>query len=150
MHLVHIPRREISYDLGRARHQDHRGCANCWETTCLWRVNRVDFIYIPESIAAPEGSDAGLECLKGLPQLQLYLDGTNVSDAGLEHLKLLTQLRGLGIGGTKVGDAGLEQLKGLSKLELINLDNTKISDAGLKTSRYLPNSNDWTLGLASK
>ena len=78
-------------------------------------------------------SDAGLEHLKGLTQLQwLYLDGTKVSDAGLEHLKGLTQLQRLDLDDTKVSDAGLEHLKGLTQLQKLDLNGTKVSDAGLE------------------
>ena len=40
-----------------------------------------------------------------------------ISDAGLEHLKGLTQLQRLDLRGTKVSDAGLEHLKGLTQLQ---------------------------------
>ncbi len=77
--------------------------------------------------------DAGLEHLKGLTRLQvLYLDDTKVSDAGLEHLKELTQLQVLFLSNTQVGDAGLEHLKGLTQLQVLDLRNTKVSDAGLE------------------
>ena len=71
--------------------------------------------------------DAGLERLKGLPQLKyLGLHGTKVSDAGLEHLKGLTQLRLLDLDGTQVSDAGLEHLKGLTQLRNLRLDGTRV------------------------
>ena len=37
-----------------------------------------------------------------------------MTDAGLEHLKGLTQLQRLACGDTQVTDAGLEHLKGLT------------------------------------
>ena len=43
---------------------------------------------------------------------------TQVTDAGLEHLKGLTQLQGLSLSGTQVTDAGLEHLKGLTQLQI--------------------------------
>ena len=55
-------------------------------------------------------TDAGLQHLRGLPQLQeLVLHHTKVTDAGLGHLSQVTRLRGLWLGSTKVGDAGLKQ-----------------------------------------
>ena len=41
----------------------------------------------------------------------LFLHGTKVSDAGLEHLKGLTQLQQLDLNGTKVTDAGVKKLQ---------------------------------------
>jgi len=78
-------------------------------------------------------TDAGLENLKGLTQLQgLNLGGTKVTDTGLENLKGLNQLQWLSLGGTKVTDAGLENLEGLNQLESLNIDVTEITDAGLE------------------
>ena len=45
-----------------------------------------------------------------------------MTDAGLEHLKGLTQLQSLCLGNTKVTDAGLEHLKGLTQLQSLHLD----------------------------
>ncbi len=78
-------------------------------------------------------SDAGLERLKGLAQLQaLYLEYANISDAGLKHLSGLSQLQRLSVPGTKVTDAGLRHLKGLAQLRDLNVSGTKVSDAGVK------------------
>jgi Leucine-rich repeat (LRR) protein len=78
-------------------------------------------------------TDAGLEHLKGLSQLQwLQFNGTQVTDAGLEHLKGLSQLKWLELNGTQLTDGGLEQLKGLSQLQALVLDNTQVTDAGLE------------------
>ncbi|MGO8691309.1 MAG: leucine-rich repeat domain-containing protein [Thermoguttaceae bacterium] len=89
-------------------------------------VTEVDF-------ANSEIGDAGLEHLKGLPQLQvLYLTDTKVSDAGMEHVKQLPQLQVLGLGGTRITDAGLEHLKGVAQLGWLDLRGTKVSDAGLE------------------
>ena len=57
-------------------------------------------------------TDAGLRCLKGLPQLQtLNLESTEITDAGLAHLGDLIQLRELDLSSTKVTDAGVAELK---------------------------------------
>jgi hypothetical protein len=57
-------------------------------------------------------TDAGLEQLKGLPQLKsLHLRATSVTDAGLMHLKGLTNLEELILNGTLVTDAGAKDLQ---------------------------------------
>jgi hypothetical protein len=60
------------------------------------------------------------------------LTGTQVTDAGLEHLKRLGQLQLLYIGHTQVTDAGLEHLKGLSQLKQLSLGGTKVTKSGIK------------------
>jgi uncharacterized protein YjbI with pentapeptide repeats len=83
-------------------------------------------------------TDAGLEHLKGLTQLQeLSLTDTKVSGAGLEHLKELTNLQRLDLMHTEVTDAGLEGLKELTNLKGLNLWGTKVTDAGLERLRGL-------------
>jgi hypothetical protein len=74
-------------------------------------------------------TDAGLEHLKGLTQLQtLLLDNTAVTDAGLEHLKGLTQLKSLHLGGTKVTDAGVNELrKALPHVEISRWEQRRIA-----------------------
>jgi hypothetical protein len=88
-----------------------------------------------------EGSqttDAGLENLKGLSKLRfLVLASTKVTGAGLQHLKCLGQLEFLCLSGTQVTDAGLENLEGLSKLESLRLAETQITDTGLGYLRGL-------------
>lgn len=106
-------------------------------------------------------TDAGLDCLKGLPHLRsLNLNHTSVTDAGLEHLKGLTNLQvldlfdtavtGVGLkhrtslhhldlGLTKVTDAGLESLKPLTQLQFLNLDGTQVTDSGLEHLKGLTN-----------
>jgi hypothetical protein len=78
------------------------------------------------------GTDAELEHLKGMTQLQkLDLHGTQVTDAGLEHLEGMTKLQALWLHETKVSDAGLEYLKGMTQLQVLTLSGTKVTDAGL-------------------
>ena len=78
-------------------------------------------------------TDAGLEHLRGLSQLQLLgLEGTQVTDAGLEHLKGLSQLQVLGLDKTHVTDAGLEHLKGLRHLKFLWLEGTQVTGTGLE------------------
>ena len=48
---------------------------------------------------------------------RVVLSGQGVSDAGVEHLKGLTQLQELWLDDTKVSDAGLEYLKGMTQLQ---------------------------------
>jgi hypothetical protein len=95
----------------------------------------VDFFRDVTRLALDESfTDADLELLKGLPQLQLlWLEGAQITDAGLEHLKGLARLQDLGLEGTQVTDAGLEHLKGLSRLKDLGLGGTQVTDAGLKS-----------------
>ena len=44
-----------------------------------------------------------------------------MTDAGLEHLKGLSQLQRLDLASTQVTDAGLEHLKGLTQLQTLDL-----------------------------
>ena len=79
-----------------------------------------------------EVTDAGLEHLKGLTQLQsLSLMGAKVPDR-LENLKGLRKLRELCLMETHVTNAGLEHLEGLSQLQVLDLAETKVTDAGLE------------------
>jgi Leucine-rich repeat (LRR) protein len=81
-------------------------------------------------------TDAGLAHLKELPQLRmLSLMATKITDAGMEHLKGLTQLQSLSLTDTNVSDAGLEHLKGLTKLQVVWLVRTKVTDDGVKKLR---------------
>ncbi|MGA2064768.1 MAG: hypothetical protein ABSG86_07355 [Thermoguttaceae bacterium] len=115
-------------------------------------------------------TDAGLEHLKGLTQLQSLYLGSEVTDAGLEHLKDFTQLRTLNLRatavtdaglehlkgfaqlqslclGAKVTDAGLEHLKGLRQLQSLDLSGTRVTDAGLEHLEGLPHLQSLHLGL---
>jgi len=57
-------------------------------------------------------TDAGLEQLKGLPQLKsLHLRATSVTDAGMVHLKELKNLQEVILNGTLVTDAGVNDLQ---------------------------------------
>jgi hypothetical protein len=51
------------------------------------------------------------EKAQGRPVISVELSGTKVTDAGLEHLKGLTQLQQLHLDGTKITDAGVKKLK---------------------------------------
>ncbi len=78
-------------------------------------------------------TDADLEHLKGLPQLQtLAVWGKNGTDAGLEHLDGLTRLRKLYLGCPNVTNAGLEHLKGMKELQYLFLDGTEVTNEGVK------------------
>ena len=61
----------------------------------------------------------------------VYLTGTPVTDAGLEHLRGLTQLQLLSLDSTRVTDAGLAHLRGLTQLEVLYLISTRVTDAGV-------------------
>lgn len=86
--------------------------------------------------ASSSVGDAGLECLKGLPQLEwLDLSNTQVTDAGLGHLEGLTQLSDLDLSNTQVTDAGLGALRGMTRLKFLKLRGTKVTDAGIEELR---------------
>ena len=79
-----------------------------------WNISKVDTTPIAGPVAnrgdrrragAPQRLDA--TSITGLSQ-------TKVTDAGLEHLKGLTQLQTLSLSQTKVTDSGLESLEGLN------------------------------------
>jgi hypothetical protein len=57
---------------------------------------------------------------------------SSVTDAGLEHLKGMTQLQGLDIHDTQVSDVGLEHVKRLTQLQELSIYNTKVTDEGVK------------------
>jgi len=87
-------------------------------------------------------TDAGLEQLNGLNHLEaLCLNGTRgVTDAGLRHVRELTQLQALLLAGTEVTDAGLEQVERLPQLRFVDLRQTGVTDAGVKKlQQALPN-----------
>ena len=91
-------------------------------------------------------TDTGLAHIKGLTKLQtLSLLRTKVTDAGLVHLEELTQLEFLDLGGTRVNGEGLAHLKQLSKLKLLYLWDTDVTDAGLKHIDGLSNLQDLLL-----
>ena len=79
------------------------------------------------------GSDAGLEHINELTQLQmLTLSGTKITDAGLVHIKDLSKLTSLDLRECGITDAGLEHIKGMTELHELFLWRTNIGDAGLK------------------
>jgi Leucine-rich repeat (LRR) protein len=91
-------------------------------------LTQLDYLELPWKV-----TDAGLEHLQGLSGLQhLDLGETQVTDAGLEHLKGLTALQELNLGGTQVTDVGLVYLKGLTELQYLGLGGTKVTDPGLE------------------
>jgi hypothetical protein len=82
---------------------------------------------------APEVTDAGLEHVKGLPELDdLYLGKTGITDDGLKHVAEMTKLRKLSVRITAVGNKGFAHLAGLKKLEHLDATETKVTDDGLK------------------
>ena len=86
-------------------------------------------------------TDAGLEHLRELPQLQsLNLSDTKITDAGLKHLQGLGNIRTLNLRSTAVTDAGLKHLQKLAKLSFLRLDDANVTDEGVKElQQALPN-----------
>jgi len=79
-----------------------------------------------------DASDAGLASLKGLINLKtLDLSHTKVNGTGLKGLKGLAQLRKLDLSSSAATDAGLESLKGLTQLQTLDLSHANVGDAGL-------------------
>ena len=75
----------------------------------------------------PLGDRRRSEAHQGFARLrELYLGGTKVTDAGLEHLKDLPELQTLDLSGTEVSDVGLEHLKGLRHLRTLDLSSTRV------------------------
>ena len=65
----------------------------------------------------------------------MSLANTQITDAGLQYLKGMTQLEWLNLDSTQVSDAGLEQIKRLPKLERLVLTHTDVTDEGVKRLR---------------
>ena len=95
-------------------------------------LNQLEGLYLTDS----KLTDAGLQYLEGLPQLQaLALGGqsqTQITDAGLEHLMGMNQLQQLSLNHCQITDAGLERLKGMSRLQDLSLGETQVTDIGLE------------------
>jgi hypothetical protein len=74
----------------------------------------------PEAELAVETHQEAVEAIKKLggsvQGVLVDLAGTQITDAGLENLRGLKQLQGLDLGGTQITDAGLAHLKGLTQL----------------------------------
>ena len=98
--------------------------------------NSPDKTVIGVNLLKTDVTDAWLEHLQGLPQLQsLNLTQTQIGDAGLKRLQGLTQLQSLELRETNLSDAGLEYLQALPELQSLNLWGTNVSDAGLERIR---------------
>ncbi len=88
-------------------------------------------------------TDTGLKNLKGLTSLQkLNITRTAITDSGLAYLHELRQLKSLKLIGTQITDAGLENLAGLDRLEELCLHGTHVTEPGVqKLQRALPSCN---------
>ena len=60
---------------------------------------------------------------------------TKVTDAGLENVKGLKQLQRLVLDGTQITDNGLVNFKELDQLQYLSLRRTQVTDSG-STSRW--------------
>jgi hypothetical protein len=84
--------------------------------------------------------------VKGLPKLQrLGLSGVPIRDNDLLELKVLTDLRDLNLRATLITDKGLEHLKAFRKLQRLSLMKTNITDAGLECLKTLASLEDLDL-----
>jgi internalin A len=83
------------------------------------------------SLEAPCVTNADLEYLEGLHELELLSLNDEVTDAGMKHLKGLSSLGELYLGGTRISDAGLAELEPLHRLWYLSLPETDVSDSGL-------------------
>ena len=79
----------------------HAGLANLRFLTQLRRLDMTDV----------EMTDADLEFLEGLTQMEELCLGDGVTDAGLAHLRRLTRLKSLDVCATEVTDAGVADLR---------------------------------------
>jgi hypothetical protein len=99
---------------------------------------REQFHLVDQELGFTRISDAGLEHLKGLPNLDvLDFDGTAITDDGLKELKGLTKLVGLNLADTAISDSGLEHLKAFKNLKYLKLRRTHITDAGIEHLKAL-------------
>lgn len=65
-------------------------------------------------------TDAHLECLRGLPNLQsLRLTDSQITNDGLKHLKKFPNLVELYLSSTQVTDAGLQELRDQEQYETL-------------------------------
>ena len=103
-----------------------------------------DYQYDPSNTTGQPTEPAWLRGLLGNDLFAnvtvVVLDHSEISDAGLEHLKGLTQLQELRLDYTRVTDAGVQNLKGLTRLQELHLDGTEVSDKDVgKLHQALPN-----------
>jgi hypothetical protein len=95
-------------------------------------------------------TDAGLEHLRGLPQIQfLRLRRCNVSDAGMATFENLKELRVLDLGMTKVADEGFKHFRASTALRQVSFWGNKISDASMPLIKTMPQLETLELGGAS-
>lgn len=82
-------------------------------------------------------TDAGLEYIKGLVELQELIFQGPANDSSLRNLEGLTHLRTLAIPG-RFSDRALSHLKSLTELQKLNLNGINVTGTGLKYLAGLP------------
>jgi len=94
---------------------------------------------ISVDLHSSQATDAELEHIEGMTELEYLWLNTQITDAGLEHLTGLTKLDYLVLQNTQITDAGLEHLTRLTNLQYLFLNGTQVTDDGVrKLDRALP------------
>lgn len=100
----------------------------------LERLSRLDFLTALDIEGARQVTDAGLQHLARMPQLErLNLTGCNISDTGLAVLRGLHELREFSLYHHHgVSDVGLANLQNCERLECVNLLGANAGDGVLR------------------
>jgi hypothetical protein len=85
-----------------------------------------------KAIAEIEALGGKVEKSPEKPGIQVNLGFLPVTDAGLEHVKGLMQLQWLDLEHTRVTDNGSECLVGLTELRRLDLCETEVTEAGVE------------------
>jgi hypothetical protein len=102
----------------------------------VWLSRWVGKDFVEDVLEASVRTDAGLEVVGDLPQLEgLDLWFSDATDRGLANLKALKRLRILSLEATKITDGSLKHVAALPRLERLVLADTAVTDTGLEFLR---------------